>query len=206
MARPVTIRTARPSDVAAIARVDAESWPAPLAATEDQVRARLLAYPAGQFVAELDGEIVGVVFAQRVTDAFFATTLATFDELTDHGRFTASHDGAGAIYQIVGVGVATAARGLKLGRQLVDRQIEHARSLSGIRRILGFTRPAEYHRRPELSIDDYVELRDAHGARLDRVLSFHLDNSAQLVSVHPAFRPADAESLGFGVLIEYPIR
>lgn len=204
MAQPqVTIRTATAADIPTIAQVESESWPGPMACTLEQVRARLAAYPDGQFVAEVDGVVVGVVFAQRITADYFARTPGRFDDLTDGGRFTRSHNHQGDIYQIIGVGVARSARGLKLGRTLVDRQIEHARSQASVRRIIGFTRPADYHRHGKVPIEDYVELRDGQGNLVDRVLAFHLDAGARLVSLHPEFRPIDTEACGYGILIEY---
>ena len=85
------------------------------------------------------------------------------------------------------------------------RQIEVARSLPGIRRILGVTRPARYHKRATLSIEQYVVLRSASGRLIDPVLAFHLDYGAHLVTTLPGFRPEDRDSLGYGVLIEYPV-
>ncbi len=137
MAQPqVIIRPAEAADIPTIAQVESESWPAPMACTLEQVRARLAAYPTGQFVAVVDGVVVGIVFAQRISASFFSHTPGRFDDLTDRGTFTRSHDPQGDVYQIIGVGVARSARGLKLGRTLVDRQIEHARGLSGVRRII----------------------------------------------------------------------
>jgi len=55
-----------------------------------------------------------------------------------------------------------------------------------------------------MSIEAYVDLRNKTGRRFDPVLEFHLGSGASLVSTHQDFRPADTESLGYGVLIEYP--
>lgn len=207
MAQPqVIIRPAEAADIPTIAQVESESWPAPMACTLEQVRARLAAYPTGQFVAVVDGVVVGVVFAQRIRADFFVRTPGRFDDLTDRGTFTRSHDPLGDVYQIIGVGVARSARGLKLGRTLVDRQIEHARGLPGVRRIIGFTRPADYHRHGHVPIEEYVELRDERGNFVDRVLAFHLDAGAKFVSIHPDFRPVDTEAAGYGVLIEYAMK
>ena len=67
------------------------------------------------------------------------------------------------------------------------------------------TRPARYHKRSTLSIEQYVVLRSASGRLVDPVLAFHLDYGARLVTVLPGFRPEDRDSLGYGVLIEYPV-
>jgi GNAT superfamily N-acetyltransferase len=197
------LRAAEPADAAAIARVEAASWPAALAASEAQILARVQTCPEGQLVAILDGELVGYAAAQRVTQEFLHAGPLVYDRLTDSGTLAGSHDPQGEIYQLIGVGVSPAGRGHRLGRVLVDRQLELARATAGIRRILGFTRPAGYHRHGDIPIDEYVARRDDRGKRIDPVLSFHLDAGARLVSIHPQFRPADRESRGYGVLIEY---
>ncbi len=203
--RLLRFRTAVAEDAEALARIDAESWPAPLAATADQWRSRIESFPGGQWVAVFDGEPAAVATAQRISEAFLRAGPVTYERLTDHGTFRRSHAADGDIYQLVAVGAGAVVRGFGLGRRLIDKQIEIARALPGIRRIIGLTRPARYHRHPSLSIDEYVNLRHKTGRRFDPVLEFHLGYGASLVSTHAEFRPDDAESLGYGVLIEYPV-
>jgi GNAT superfamily N-acetyltransferase len=200
----LTFRFAELADAPILARIESESWPEPLAATEDQWRARLETFPNGQLVAVFDGEPAAVASAQRITEAFLNAGPVTYDRITDGGTFRRSHDPRGEIYQLVAVGAGAALRGFGVGRRLIDRQIEHARSLPGVRRIVGITRPARYFRHPEMTIDTYVNLRNKTGRRFDPVLEFHLGSGAELVSTHDAFRPSDTESRGYGVLIEYP--
>jgi len=201
----LSFRTAAPADADAFVRIDAESWPAGLGISAEQWHARLATFPAGQITALFDGEIAAVAAAQRITDAFLHAGPVTFDRLTDCGTFRNSHDPAGEIYQLVAVGAGALVRGFGVGRKLIDRQIEFARSLPGVKRIVGITRPARYYRHPELAIEQYVELRNKTGRRFDPVLEFHLGSGARLISTHAAFRPDDTEALGYGVLIEYPV-
>ena len=95
-------------------------------------------------------------------------------------------------------------RGQLLGRQIVDRQLEFARSLPDVHRILGFTRPIHYHRHRDIPIERYVQRAGPDGNLIDPVLAFHVDAGAGIVSIHPGFRPDDHEACGYGVLIEYP--
>ena len=204
--RRVILRTANERDAADMAEVERQSWPSELAASESLCLARVNAYPHGQWVAESDGRIVGVSSAQRITAAFLDDNRGNYDQVTDGGRFANSHNDDGEIYQLIGVGVLPKYRGENLGRKLVDRQIEWARSLPGICRIVGFTRPAGYHKFQRMSIDEYVRAHDENGALVDPVLAFHLDAGARIVSIHPNFRPEDLEAVGFGILIEYPLK
>lgn len=197
------MRPATADDAAAMADVDRQSWPAPLATTADEFAARIAAYADGQLVAIAAGRIVGTASAQRITTEFLAAQSHSYDSITDGNRFTRSHTGDGEIYQLVGVGVLPEVRGHRLGRLLVDRQIELARSLAGVRRIVGFTRPAAYSLHATTPIDDYIQARDSDGNLIDPVLAFHIDAGARIVSLHRDFRPDDSAACSHGVLIEY---
>jgi GNAT superfamily N-acetyltransferase len=204
MPRPI-LRNALASDLPGIVAVENLSWPVALAATAEQAAARIAAYPHGQWVAEVECRIVAVVWSQRITESFLASHAASYDQLTDGGRFTKSHDPRGEIFQLIGVGVSPEARGLRLGRMLVDREIEIARSLTNVRRIIGFTRPVGYHQHVGMALSNYIAMRDNEGKHVDPMLAFHVEAGAKIVSLHSDFRPEDIEAGGNGVLIEYPL-
>lgn len=188
-----------------MAEVEALSWPERLAASRDAVAERISLFPEGQWVAEIDRKVVGAAFAQRIHPDVIAGSELTSDAVTDGGTLRKTHSPDGTIYQLIGVGVSPPGHGLGIGRVLIDRQIEYARGLPGIERIVGFTRPVNFHRFPEDSIEEYVARRSEGGQVWDPVLSFHLDSGARLVSIHPGFRPDDKEARGYGILIEYAV-
>ncbi|MCP4788290.1 MAG: GNAT family N-acetyltransferase [Fuerstiella sp.] len=200
----ITYRQATLDDVDGMAEVEAASWPRSLAASRKAIADRVSVFAAAQWVAVLDGRIIGAAFAQRICLQQLQTTPLTYEYVTDHGTFRKTHLSDGPIYQLVGVGVAPAGQGMGCGRALIDRQIEFARGIDGITRILGFTRPVRFHQFPQLSIEEYLKRRSESGHVADPVLSFHLDSGARLVSSHADFRPNDHESRGYGILIEYP--
>ena len=200
------IRNARADEASVLARIEAMCWPAGLAADEATFRSRLHAFPEGQFAAELNGAVVGVATAQRITGAFLGAGPCTYARLTDHGRFRASHAPDGDIFQLISVSVSPEGRGARLGRALVDTEIDFARGIPGLKRIVGFTRPTGYHRHPDVPIEEYAARRREDGRRADAVLDFHLSGGARMVSIHAAYRPEDREALGYGILIEYPVR
>ena len=202
----VILRNARPDEAAAIARVEVTGWPAELAADRAQIDCRLRVYPEGQWVAALEGRVVAVAWSQRIGQAFLDATPHRFDALTDGGTFADSHDPQGDIFQLIGVAVAPAERGSRLGRKLVDREIAFARGLPGVKRILGFTRPAGYHRHGQLTIQQYAAFHHESGRPIDPMLAFHLQAGARLVSLTAQFRPEDRQACGYGALIEYPMR
>lgn len=199
----IALRNAIFEDAPSIARVERESWPTELAANEQQIRERIRVFPQGQWIAERDGVVIGVLYAQRITQEFLDKTPIEYDLLTDHGNFVATHRPDGNIYQLISVGVSPAGRGVGVGRRLVDQHRKFAWSLPGIVRVIGFTRPSAYSHHAKCPIDKYVQLRRDDGRLVDPTLAFHLDAGAQLVSTHAGYRPEDRQAQGFGVLIEY---
>lgn len=200
------IREAISEEAPAIAAVEQASWPPGMGADQAVALARIEAFPAGQLVAICDHQVVGYAAAQRINVEQLRSVPLTYAELTDYGRLSRSHRPTGSIWQLIGVAVHPEHRGAKLARRLVDEQIRRARQTPGVCRILGFTRPAQFAQFAGHSIDEYLRRRDPTGSVIDRVVAFHLDAGARLVSVHAGFRSEDHAAGGYGVLIEYPIQ
>ena len=127
----------------------------------------------------------------------------TYDDITDGGNIRRTHRAEGEIYQLINVSVLPKVRGQRLGRQLVDVQITFARGMDTVRRIVGYTRPAGFHAFPGTLIEEYLD-RQPGAPDSDSVVAFHVLAGAKIVSIHADFRPADVESCGYGILIEYP--
>jgi len=199
----ITFRMATLDDIDSLAELERASWPTELAATAEQISLRIRTFPVGQLVVENQTNIIGYSSAQRITEKFLIENTGNYSAITDGNRLVKSHFPDGVIYQLIGVSVSPESRGLNLGRKLVDRQIAYARSLPEITRILGFTRPAGYHRQSDIPMQEYVRKKKSDGIVFDAVLDFHLDAGAKIVSIHEGFRPNDIESCGYGVLIEY---
>lgn len=198
----IVLRPAETDDIDDLTRLETASWPEGLAANNGQISARIAAYPNGQWVAESDGRLLGYSSAQRIRPALLDVAPLNYTTLTDCDRFTATHANDGEFYQLVGVSTHPDFRGQRIGRQLVDHQVGRAWTLGGIRRVLGFTRPAGRHLAPPGTLEDYLATQFSSDAR-DKTLAFHLDSGAVIVSFHEDFRACDQECLGAGVLIEY---
>ncbi len=198
----LVLRAASAGEADELAQLEAACWPAGLAATAEQIAARIAAYADGQWVASDRDRPVGYSSAQRISFASLTQCPLHYDDLTDADRFTRTHNPTGPVYQLVGVSVHPGSRGQRIGRQLIDHQVARAWSLPGVQRILGFTRPAGRQAAPELPLADYVRTQ---GVELpsDAVLQFHLGAGAVIVSMHEGFREIDEECLGAGILIEY---
>lgn len=113
----MTIRTATMADLAAIAQVEAECFPAAEAATEAEFRDRLAHY-ADHFWLMFEGERLISFVDGFTTDC---------PDLTDEMYADASlHDGAGAWQMIFGVNTVPDCRGRGCAASLIRRTIADA--------------------------------------------------------------------------------
>ena len=83
----IGFRQATLTDADAITRIEAESWPAFLAAPRSALASRISIYPSGQWLALRDQRIVGAAFAQRVHPKLLAASQPTYDRVTDNATF-----------------------------------------------------------------------------------------------------------------------
>ena len=61
-------RTAVLEDLKDLLSIENDCWSPTLRATEDTIRNRILTYPEGQFIAEVNGKVCGVLYTQRIDD------------------------------------------------------------------------------------------------------------------------------------------
>ena len=195
------IRQATIDDLDALAKIEAACWSIETAGCLADIESRLTTFSAGQFVAETDGEVVGAIYGQRVPLSAIEGE-CTYAELTDGGTFRRSHQADGELFQLIGVSVLDRFQGAECGRLLVDHAVAHARTMPGVVRMVGITRPVHYFKHSHLTIEQYIAARDNHGRLLDPVLAFHDDGGAMIHRGIQNYRP-DPSTLGYGVLIEY---
>lgn len=118
-ANDMSIRTARLSDLDALAAIEAECFPAAEAASREAIQARLEVFADHFWLLEHDGELVSFVDGM-VTDEPLLT-----DEMYENA---AMHDESGAWQMIFGVNTRPAYRRMGCAGRLLCRAIEDARA------------------------------------------------------------------------------
>ena len=113
------IRGAVPSDLDAVAELEAVCFPAAEAAGRESLRQRIAAFPESFLVAELDGRLVGMVNG-CVTDQRTIT-----DDLYEG---VSGHNPQGAWQSVFGLDVLPAYRRTGVARALMPRLIDDARA------------------------------------------------------------------------------
>jgi len=197
--RPYRIRWARPDDMPALERLERECWDAALRAPDPVLRARVEKYPQGQLVLELEGQVVGAIYSQRLRDAgaLAGATAEAVDAL---------HADGGPVVQLLGVNIAPNAQHLRLGDRLLEFMLQYCALSNDVEAVVGVTRCKEYVRHAHLPIEHYTTLKDEHGLSVDPVLRFHQIHGAEIGEPVPGYRVRDVDNRGFGVMVRYDVR
>jgi predicted amidohydrolase/GNAT superfamily N-acetyltransferase len=158
------------------------------------------AFPEGQVIITIDGELAGGALSIIVDYARFEPG-HTYREIT--GDFTFStHDPEGDILYGIDIFIRPKFRGLRLGRRLYDYRKELCERLN-LRGIVFGGRIPNYHTYADgMSPREYirkVRTREIH----DPVLDFQLSNDFHPAKVIKGYLPGDAESSEYAVLLEW---
>ncbi len=191
----LTIRSARSSDVAAIVELSKRVYGADFCYIPEMVAGQLAGFPLGQFVAEVDGTVVGYCSTFRIEESI-ALAAHTWRAITG-GGYASRHDPRGDWLYGMEVCVDPSQRGLRLGRRLYDarKKLCVDLGLKGI--VFGGRLPGYSRRRKQFATaQDYVQAVQ-QGQLRDATLSFQLRNGFELLGVLEAYLPSDRESLGF---------
>ncbi|WP_231890059.1 GNAT family N-acetyltransferase [Ralstonia solanacearum] len=197
-AREYRIRHVTAADLPALLMLERACWPEGGRVDEVILRRRLSHWPAGQLALERDGEVVGVIYSQRITeiDGLFGVDFATVDQLfhTD-----------GGIVQIQSLNILPAHQYSGYGDQLLEFMLQYCTLLNGVDTVVGVTRCKDYPKHRQIALVDYIHRRDERGILLDPVLRFHELHGARIERLVAGYRPADHDNAGHGVLVHYDL-
>lgn len=200
----VLIRRATRADIPVLMELNVAAYP--VLADENVVwgaahlASHMRIFPQGQFVAEVDGRIVGAASTLIVNLGSNPLRQHTWSGITDSGYFT-SHDLQGDTLYGADIYVHPDVRGLGVGAALYESRRKLCRKLNK-RRILAGGRLWNYAEHAEkMSAHEYAQ-RVATGELRDLVLSFQLREGFQLRDVMPNYL-RDPKSLNFASLIEW---
>ncbi|UVM52819.1 condensation domain-containing protein [Pseudomonas sp. B21-015] len=197
-AREYRVRHVTLADMPALLTLEQACWPEGGRVDEHILRRRLNQDPAGQLALELKGEVVGVIYSQRITriEGLFAVNFATVDQLF-HGN--------GSTLQIQSLNILPTHQYSGYGDQLLEFMLQYCTLLNGVDTVVGVTRCKDYPKYRDIAQADYIHSRDERGVLLDPVLRFHELHGAQIERLVPGYRPADADNAGHGVLVRYDL-
>ena len=196
--RPYLVRPARADDISDLLKLEEECWIKPLRASRSQLLARIERYE-GQYVAVLEGRVVAVVYTQRLDDEHHLFNY-NFRQIESH------HSDNGHFLQLLAANVLPTVQGQGLGDQLIEFVLQRAALMADIEKIIAVTRCRDFEHQKNISMDDYITLRNHEGLPVDPVLYFHELHGAKIGQVISGYRPGDKPNSNDGVLISYDIR
>lgn len=196
----VQVRNTHSKDFPQIIELCRKVYPATPPWGEEQLASHLNVFPEGQFVAELDGTVVGMAASLVVLWDDYEIDLAWRD-MTDAGMFT-NHDPAGRTLYGAEIMVDPATQGKGVGSAIYGARRNLAERL-GLLRIRAGARLRDYGRWADrLDAEEYVR-RVVRGEIADRTLTFQLHREFHVLAVVEDYIRNDPESLGYAAVIEW---
>lgn len=197
--KPHSVRHAREADVEALVTLEKRCWQAGTRATAKVIRGRIARYPDGQLVLEINGELKGCIYSQRIAsvESLYGATAETVSK---------QHTAAGSVVQLLALNVSPEVQDQQLGDQLLEFMLQRCALLGDVHTVVGVTRCKDYAKHRSLALQDYIHSRNGRGDLTDTILRLHESHGAAIRRLMPAYRPADRENDGAGVLVEYDLR
>ena len=196
----IMVRRATASDIDHYLQLQATRWREENIASRENLESRYKVFPEGMLVAEEEGEIVGMVYAMRIS-AYDDAHPKSWYEITNNGRCD-NHDPDGPI--LFGVDLTTApgvgARAgdallVGIAQMVIQHNIEWC--------MLGGRMP-DYHKyQHKMSAEKYLRAKDKRGRALDKQVRFYTSiPGLKAVRVIPDYFD-DPESVDYGVLLRW---
>lgn len=187
---PFIIRLAKVNDVEQLLLIEKECWKH-LQSDRNELIRRLKNSSNDQFVAEIQGKVVGVMYTQRLLSIELLKEQANFETQTNY------HDPSGTILQLLGVAVLPEYASLNISLLLRDFVLLLAKSSSDIQSVIAMTRCSNTYGSEECYFTHFRE---------DPTVLFHVNGGAEIIEIVKNYRVRDTSNYGHSVLIKYSIK
>ncbi|MCX8131318.1 MAG: SDR family NAD(P)-dependent oxidoreductase [Clostridia bacterium] len=196
--REYSIRYMQERDLPALEELEKQCWEPDMQVSISGLKKRWQIYPQGQLVLEMNNKVVGVIYSRRITslETLRNTSFEDGDKL---------HRKDGATVQLLAVNILPELQHQNLGDQLLEFMLQRCSFINGIHSVVAVTRCKDYYRHSNLTIQEYISLRNGQGRLSDTILRFHELHGAQVRGLLPNYRIQDTKNQGCGVLVEYYI-
>jgi predicted amidohydrolase/ribosomal protein S18 acetylase RimI-like enzyme len=196
----VVVREMRRDDFDRIVELQKLCFPHMKPWKPEHIEAHLGTFAEGQFVVEIDGEVVASC-SSLVIDFDEYEEGHTWMDVAGSG-YISNHDPEGDTLYGIEIMVHPDWRGMKLARRLYDARKELCRQLNLKRIMVGGRLPGYAEVKDRMPVREYVEQvtrRDLY----DQVLTAQLANGFTLKRVIQAYLDTDTESDGYATLLEW---
>lgn len=196
----ITLRNTEPGDFDRIIALQERCFPGMRTWKRSQLEQHHAVFPQGQFVVEVEGNIVGSA-SSLVVDLDEHGESHTFDEVTGDGSL-GTHDPEGPDLYGIEVMVDPEYRGMRIGQRLYEARRDLCQQLDLRRVVIAGRMPGYQQHRDSMTPRQYVEAvvrSDLH----DPVLDFQIANGFVPKRILEGYLPGDDQSQGYAVLMEW---
>ena len=196
--REYCIRAAQLGDLPELILLEESCWVEGLRTPAAVLKQRISSYPEGQLVLTLNDSIVGVIYSQCIetVDVLQGVSSDAVDTL---------HTSEARVVQLLAVNIVPEMQQKNLGDQLLEFMLIYRSLQQNVQSVVAVTLCKNFDRSASVSLDDYIQVRNEHGALADPILRFHELHGAKIERVMPNYRPSDHKNKGCGVLVSYDI-
>lgn len=195
----LTVRNLRAADIAAAIALQQRIYTAIPAFDNDQFENLIERFPHGQFVAELDGQIVGMALSLVILWDDYSLH-HTWTSITNSGEFDTHDTVRGRTLYGAEVCVDPDTRGQGIGHALYEARRTLCRAMN-LKRIIAGGRLPGYHKvATQMPAEEYAK-RVIWGDFYDPVLRFQLDEGFDYCGILHGYLPNDIDSVGNASLI-----
>jgi len=195
----LVIRNLRPADIDAAIALQQRVYTAIPAFRHDQFESLLERFPHGQFVAELDGRVVGIAISLVILWDDYSLH-HTWGSITNDGQFDTHDPVRGRTLYGAEVCVDPDERGHGIGHALYEARRALCRQMN-LKRIIAGGRLPGYGENATLMVPEEYAKRVIWGDLYDPVLRFQLDEGFDYAGILHGYLPHDDESVGNASLI-----
>lgn len=197
----IKIRQAKVNDLKNIIEIEKKAWGENGAADISKFKSRIKTFPEGTLVAELNGEIIGVV-STEIVNYDWQKESYTWYEITDNGYIAKTHNPQGnTLYGVDLSVIPEAPRGV--GTKLLECVAKLAIRYNLPYGMLGGRMP-DYHKYADkYTPKEYVNAKTTTKKGLeplDSEIRFYLRAGLKIIRIIPNYFK-DPESLNYGVLL-----
>ena len=186
-------------DLPDLMALEALCWSENLRVDNEEIQRRILNFPKGQFVLEIEEKIVGAIYSQRIDDPQLL-------ENKTYTQVSSLHSESGVVVQLLAVNIMPELQNQGFGDRLLEFMLQYCAVMGGVEKVVGVTLCRNYSDySPIMSMAEYIHKKNDSGLLVDQLLRFHQIHGAKIQKVIPGYRPKDLENQGNGVLIEYDI-
>jgi len=196
----IVIKQAADFDNDELQRLEKDIWGEEIGSSDTIVKAPISIFPAGYFVAEVNGQLAGSL-ATMILDWDPHHPPQTWEQVTSGGQLTNHQTEGNALYGVQ-LGVVNQFQGMNVRKLLLQRGKELTIHLELDLLFFGARLPS-YHKYSGIDVLEYIERRDDQGRRIETELQLFEESGFVIDTVLPEYmsgKYADPESCNFGVL------